>query len=44
MAPQLGLVLDCTDPELLAQFWSQAIGYTNRHPTLFPDTLGGYST
>jgi predicted enzyme related to lactoylglutathione lyase len=29
MAAQLGLVLDCADPELLAQFWSRAIGYTN---------------
>ncbi len=28
MAAQLGLVLDCTDPDRLAQFWSQAIGYT----------------
>jgi predicted enzyme related to lactoylglutathione lyase len=28
MAAQLGLVLDCADPERLAQFWSQAIGYT----------------
>ena len=27
--PQFGLVLDCTDPEPLAQFWSEALGYTN---------------
>ncbi len=32
MASKLGLVLDCADPERLAQFWSAAIGYT---------TLGG---
>jgi predicted enzyme related to lactoylglutathione lyase len=24
---QLGLVLDCNDPETLATFWSQALGY-----------------
>jgi predicted enzyme related to lactoylglutathione lyase len=29
---KLGLVLDCADPERLATFWSEAIGYT---------TLGG---
>ena len=29
MAPKLGLVLDCADPERLAEFWSAAIGYTN---------------
>ena len=29
MAAKLGLVLDCADPERLAQFWSEAIGYTN---------------
>ena len=28
----LGLVLDCADPERLAEFWSAALGYT---------TLGG---
>ena len=32
MAATLGLVLDCADPERLAEFWSAAIGYT---------TLGG---
>jgi predicted enzyme related to lactoylglutathione lyase len=26
---QLGLVLDCADPERLAGFWSEALGYTN---------------
>jgi predicted enzyme related to lactoylglutathione lyase len=29
MAATLGLVLDCTDPENLATFWSEALGYTN---------------
>jgi predicted enzyme related to lactoylglutathione lyase len=28
MAAKLGLVLDCADPERLAEFWSAAIGYT----------------
>ena len=28
MAARFGLVLDCSDPEALAQFWSQALGYT----------------
>ena len=28
MAAQLGLVLDCSDPDKLALFWSAAIGYT----------------
>jgi predicted enzyme related to lactoylglutathione lyase len=32
MAATLGLVLDCADPDTLAEFWSAAIGYT---------TLGG---
>ena len=32
MAATLGLVLDCADPDRLADFWSAAIGYT---------TLGG---
>jgi len=32
MAAQLGLVLDCADPDRLAEFWAKAIGYT---------TLGG---
>ena len=32
MGAKLGLVLDCTDPDSLAEFWSEAIGYT---------TLGG---
>ena len=28
MAAKLGLVLDCADPDKLAEFWSAAIGYT----------------
>ncbi len=28
MASKLGLVLDCTDPDRLAPFWSAALGYT----------------
>jgi hypothetical protein len=28
MAATLGLVLDCADPDSLAEFWSGAIGYT----------------
>ena len=28
MAAKLGLVLDCADPEKLATFWSEALGYT----------------
>jgi predicted enzyme related to lactoylglutathione lyase len=27
--PHFGLVLDCADPEPLAEFWSAALGYTN---------------
>jgi predicted enzyme related to lactoylglutathione lyase len=26
---RFGLVLDCADPERLAEFWAQALGYTN---------------
>lgn len=29
MTATLGLVLDCSDPESLAAFWSKALGYTN---------------
>lgn len=32
MAATFGLVLDCADPDRLAEFWSAALGYT---------TLGG---
>jgi predicted enzyme related to lactoylglutathione lyase len=28
MAARLGLVLDCADPDTLAEFWSAALGYT----------------
>ena len=28
MAAKLGLVLDCADPQRLAEFWSAALGYT----------------
>jgi predicted enzyme related to lactoylglutathione lyase len=28
MAATLGLVLDCADPNRLAEFWSAAVGYT----------------
>lgn len=39
---RLGLVLDCADPEQLAQFWAPALGYANvgtfgSYVTLFPD-------
>jgi predicted enzyme related to lactoylglutathione lyase len=27
--PGIGLVLDCTDPERLAEFWAPALGYVN---------------
>lgn len=29
MTAQMGLVLDCADPEQLAAFWAPALGYTN---------------
>ena len=28
MAATIGLVLDCTDPDELARFWSEALGYS----------------
>jgi predicted enzyme related to lactoylglutathione lyase len=28
-APDIGLVLDCADPGLLAGFWAPALGYVN---------------
>lgn len=28
-APTIGLVLDCTDPDRLAEFWAGALGYVN---------------
>ena len=29
MAATIGLVLDCSDPQTLAEFWSAALGYRN---------------
>ena len=45
-APQMGLVLDCTDPERLAEFWAPALGYVNlgragSYVALFPDGVPG---
>lgn len=45
-SPGLGLVLDCTDPERLAQFWAPALGYVNvgtfgTYVALFPDGRPG---
>jgi len=28
-APHFGLVLDCVNPERLAEFWAEALGYAN---------------
>jgi predicted enzyme related to lactoylglutathione lyase len=28
-SPSIGLVLDCSDPERLAEFWALALGYGN---------------
>src|SRR5689334_20723515 len=43
---QLGLVLDCEDPERLAEFWAPALGYVNlgsvgAYVALFPDGRPG---
>jgi len=43
---QLGLVLDCEDPERLAEFWAPALGYVNlgtagNYIALFPDGAPG---
>ena len=43
---QLGLVLDCADPERLAEFWAPALGYVNlgiagSYVALFPDGAPG---
>jgi predicted enzyme related to lactoylglutathione lyase len=43
---QLGLVLDCTDPERLAEFWAPALGYVNlgaagSYVALFPTSTPG---
>jgi len=45
-AVQLGLVLDCADPERLAEFWAPALGYVNlgsagSYVALFPDGAPG---
>ena len=29
MTAKMGLVLDCANPEALAEFWAPALGYTN---------------
>ena len=46
MTAQLGLVLDCADPEKLAEFWGPALGYVNvgsvgAYVALFPDGAPG---
>jgi len=43
---QLGLVLDCSDPERLAEFWAPALGYVNlgtagSYVALFPNGTSG---
>jgi predicted enzyme related to lactoylglutathione lyase len=43
---QLGLVLDCADPEGLAEFWAPALGYVNlgtagSYVALFPNGARG---
>lgn len=45
-APTFGLVLDCADPDKLAQFWAPALGYVNVgtagvYVALFPDGRPG---
>jgi predicted enzyme related to lactoylglutathione lyase len=42
----LGLVLDCADPERLAEFWAPALGYVNlgvagSYVALFPNGAAG---
>ena len=46
MSAELGLVLDCADPEKLAEFWAPALGYLNlgtagAYVALFPDGAPG---
>ena len=46
MSAELGLVLDCADPEKLAEFWAPALGYFNlgsvgSYVALFPDGTPG---
>jgi predicted enzyme related to lactoylglutathione lyase len=45
-APAIGLVLDCVDPDRLAQFWAPALGYVHlgtfgSYAALFPDGRPG---
>ena len=42
MPAEVGLVVDCNDPEALAEFWAAALGYANIGPAgnyvvLYPD-------
>jgi predicted enzyme related to lactoylglutathione lyase len=44
--PAMGLVLDCADPERLAEFWAPALGYANlgmvgSYALLLPDGRPG---
>jgi predicted enzyme related to lactoylglutathione lyase len=44
--PQIGLVLDCADPQALADFWAPALGYVRlatagAYVALFPDGRPG---
>jgi predicted enzyme related to lactoylglutathione lyase len=46
MSTELGLVLDCADPEKLAEFWAPALGYLNlgtagSYVALYPDGTPG---
>jgi predicted enzyme related to lactoylglutathione lyase len=43
---QIGLVLDCADPEQLAEFWAPALGYANlgtvgAYVALYPNGRSG---
>jgi predicted enzyme related to lactoylglutathione lyase len=43
---RIGLVLDCADPDALAEFWAPALGYVNlgsagAYVALFPDGRPG---
>jgi predicted enzyme related to lactoylglutathione lyase len=45
-SPAIGLVLDCADPNALAEFWAPALGYLNlgsvgSYVALFPDGKPG---
>ena len=44
--PDIGLVLDCADPEKLAEFWAPALGYVSlgragNYVALYPDGRPG---